>query len=294
MATQRYISTSFWDDEWIQTLDPSEKFLYLYLLTNPLTNIAGVYEISDRRISFDTGFNIEAILAMMKKFYEKRKVFRIGAFVILPSWPRHQKWEKRDGVKAGIVAVLESIPKNVLNALPGMGYAFPIPTAGVQPPNNPRSTPQEPRYLDSESDLNSDLNSDIEFDIDGAENNSPPDSASPEPESIFPDEEESPKTKSGKAATTTTTIQRFVKPKLEEISAYCAERRNTVSPEKFLDYYEANGWKVGRNPMKDWRAAVRTWEKNEMRGGRRGSAGNAAGRKDPWDEPGYYSAGGVR
>ncbi len=88
--------------------------------------------------------------------------------------------------------------------------------------------------------------------------------------------------------------KRFTKPTLEEIRAYCAERKNTVSPEKFLDYYEANGWKVGRNPMKDWRAAVRTWEKNEMQGGRRGSAGNAAGRKDPWDEPGYYSAGGVR
>jgi len=57
--------------------------------------------------------------------------------------------------------------------------------------------------------------------------------------------------------------KRFIKPTLEEIKAYCAERRNTVSPEKFLDYYEANGWRVGRNPMKDWRAAVRTWEKNE-------------------------------
>jgi hypothetical protein len=60
-----------------------------------------------------------------------------------------------------------------------------------------------------------------------------------------------------------TPTKRFIKPTLDEVKAYCAERRNTVSPEKFLDYYEANGWKVGRNPMKDWRAAVRTWEKNE-------------------------------
>jgi len=244
VATQRYISTSFWDDEWIQTLDPSEKFLYLYLLTNPLTNIAGVYEISDRRISFDTGYNIEAISAMMKKFRDKRKVFRVGAFVILPSWPKHQKWEKREGVKTGIEAALSALPQNVLNYLPETGYAFPIRLKGVQPPNNPRSTPQEPRYLDSDSDLDSEFDSDLEREAHKAPHNDNP---------SLPPSDEIPKTPQ----------KRFVKPTLEEIKAYCGERKNTVSPEKFLDYYEANGWRVGRNPMKGWRAAIRTWEKNE-------------------------------
>ena len=45
--------------------------------------------------------------------------------------------------------------------------------------------------------------------------------------------------------------------------AYCAERQNSVDPEKFISYYESNGWMVGRNKMKDWRAAVRTWERNQ-------------------------------
>lgn len=54
----------------------------------------------------------------------------------------------------------------------------------------------------------------------------------------------------------------FVPPSLEEVTAYCQERRNEVDPQKFLDHYTSNGWKVGRNPMKDWRAAVRTWERN--------------------------------
>ena len=52
----------------------------------------------------------------------------------------------------------------------------------------------------------------------------------------------------------------FTPPSLEEISAYCAERQNGVDPQHFLDYYTSNGWKVGRNSMKDWKAAVRTWE----------------------------------
>jgi hypothetical protein len=55
---------------------------------------------------------------------------------------------------------------------------------------------------------------------------------------------------------------RFVKPSLEEIKAYCIERNNNVDAEHFYDYYEANGWKVGKNSMKDWKASVRTWERN--------------------------------
>ena len=58
--------------------------------------------------------------------------------------------------------------------------------------------------------------------------------------------------------------KRFIKPTLEELSEYCEERSNTVDPQRFLDYYEANGWRVGKNPMKDWKAAIRTWEKNEI------------------------------
>lgn len=56
---------------------------------------------------------------------------------------------------------------------------------------------------------------------------------------------------------------RFVKPTTAEVEAYCKERGNSVNPEKFTAYYEANGWKVGKNPMKDWKAAVRNWEQRE-------------------------------
>lgn len=59
--------------------------------------------------------------------------------------------------------------------------------------------------------------------------------------------------------------KRFVKPTLSEIEQYCIERKNNVNAEQFFDYYESNGWKVGKNSMKDWKAAVRTWERNEYR-----------------------------
>jgi hypothetical protein len=56
----------------------------------------------------------------------------------------------------------------------------------------------------------------------------------------------------------------FVKPTIEEVKAYCVERSNTVDADKWFDYYQSNGWRVGRNAMKDWRAAVRTWEKSSF------------------------------
>ena len=56
----------------------------------------------------------------------------------------------------------------------------------------------------------------------------------------------------------------FKKPSVEEISSYCRERNNNINPEQFYDYYEANGWKINRNPMKDWKATVRNWERNEF------------------------------
>ena len=53
---------------------------------------------------------------------------------------------------------------------------------------------------------------------------------------------------------------RFKKPSLEEIKNYCIERKNTVNPESFYNFYESKNWMVGKNKMKDWKACVRTWE----------------------------------
>nr|DAV49736.1 MAG TPA: DnaD like replication protein [Caudoviricetes sp.] len=67
------------------------------------------------------------------------------------------------------------------------------------------------------------------------------------------------------SASTTTKRKRFEKPSISDIKQYCMERNNNVNAEHFFDYYESNGWKVGKNSMKDWKAAVRTWERSEYR-----------------------------
>ena len=71
---------------------------------------------------------------------------------------------------------------------------------------------------------------------------------------------------------------RFTKPTLEEITAYCNERKNNVDPQAFFDFYESKGWRVGNQPMKDWKASVRTWERRGN-GASKPTAGKANGDK---------------
>lgn len=68
---------------------------------------------------------------------------------------------------------------------------------------------------------------------------------------------------------------RFIPPTMEDVEGYCRERKNGIDPQRFIDYYTSNGWKVGKNPMKDWKAAIRTWEKNGSQSG--------GGQQAKWD-----------
>lgn len=60
---------------------------------------------------------------------------------------------------------------------------------------------------------------------------------------------------------------KFVAPSVEEVKEYCRERNNDVDAERFISYYQSNGWMVGRNHMKDWKATIRTWERRNKESG---------------------------
>lgn len=178
MSTQRYISTSFWDDEWVHKLDPSEKLLYMYFMTNTLTNIAGVYKIAVERISYDTGFNENSIKHIFEKFENSGKVHRKGEYIAIPSWPKHQKWQSKNTIKEGIVKILNDLDNETFKWLVLIGYRFDFSltryhggTIGVPYlydtptiPLSPDTTRGGPSYLNSDSDI--DMNSDRDTDID--------------------------------------------------------------------------------------------------------------------------------
>ena len=77
--------------------------------------------------------------------------------------------------------------------------------------------------------------------------------------------------------------KRFAAPTVEEVRAYCQERGNSVDAQRFVDYYGANGWKVGKNPMKDLKAAVRTWENNGYDAPKKNPKYASTGQQKPLD-----------
>lgn len=69
---------------------------------------------------------------------------------------------------------------------------------------------------------------------------------------------------------------RFIPPTVEEVEDYINEKGYNIDAHKFIDYYTANGWRVGKNPMKDWRATVRNWSRNNYQSDKKQGSGN------PW------------
>lgn len=91
MAIYRQIQTTFWGDSFITTLTPEQKYFYIYLLTNDNTKQCGIYEITPRKMSFDTGYNqetIEKLLAIFEK-HKKIKWSKTTNEIALINWPKY-------------------------------------------------------------------------------------------------------------------------------------------------------------------------------------------------------------
>lgn len=157
MSSQRYVSTSFWDDPWIQELDAEAKLLYMYLLTNSLTNIAGIYKITVRRISFDTGIAVSVVSEKLDMFEKSGKAAFFEEYIIIRNWPKHQKLSSKD-TKAGIERVIVALPESVRLALKRFNYQYALPDPDqpqegatrppIGPPMAPIGTPIGPQEGD--------------------------------------------------------------------------------------------------------------------------------------------------
>ena len=113
MSKLRCVNTKYWDDTYIISLDPIEKLLFLYFLTNPLTNICGIYEISLRRIAFDTGIDSEMINKILKRFSRDKKIHYVDGWICIINFQKHQIMNI--SIQKGIENSLAKIPKNVLD-----------------------------------------------------------------------------------------------------------------------------------------------------------------------------------
>ena len=203
MAIYRTVHMSFWTDPKVDDdFTPEDKYFYLYLLTNPHTNLCGCYEISMRQMVRETGYNEDTVKRLINRMETVHGVIQYDPEtkeIYIPRWGKYN-WCNSQKTKDGAVKSMEFIKsekfKKALSNTLCIPYVYPM-------------------YI---------------------------------------------------SVTDTVTDTDTVKskhPSLDEVKAYCNERGNRVDPERFIDYYTSNGWKVGKNPMKDWKAAVRTWERTD-------------------------------
>lgn len=111
MSKKRYISDDFWTDPYIEKLDLMEKGLFLYLLTNPLCNLAGIYEISLKRIAYETGLDVDMANIMLERFVRDDKLLRVDNWVIIINYAKHQVLNPN--MEAGARRIFGELPEKV-------------------------------------------------------------------------------------------------------------------------------------------------------------------------------------
>ncbi len=123
MSKKRYLDTKFWSDGYIEELDPTEKLLFLYLLTNERTNVAGVYELPRKIMSVETGIEKSMVDNILARFESDSKIITHEKWIRLLNSDRHQSITNPK-IKIGITNVFDKIPQEVKDRL-YIGYAYP-------------------------------------------------------------------------------------------------------------------------------------------------------------------------
>lgn len=141
MAIYRNVHLAFWTDNKVEDdFTPEDKYFYLYLLTNPQTNICGCYEVSFNQMTRQTGYNKETILRLMDRFEKIHNVIRYNAEtkeILLMNWYKYN-WSKSEKTLAGVEKVAKKIKcaefeeyidyaiDCIRNDTPMMGYLYPM------------------------------------------------------------------------------------------------------------------------------------------------------------------------
>lgn len=110
MAKQRIINTRFWSDSYVVNLNPLDRYLFLYLLTNEHTNICGIYELPLVTMANESGLEKEMLSKMIKRL--KGKVYYFSGWVYLKNFAKHQS--SNESVKKGIETAKALVPKEIM------------------------------------------------------------------------------------------------------------------------------------------------------------------------------------
>jgi hypothetical protein len=119
----RYIQTDIWNESWFADMSPRAKLVYLYLLTNPSTNNAGVYIKRPQSISFDIG--IDEVSQVLRYLQERGEIICVQDWIIIIRHPRFQKWNTSISIAKAIVCELDEAPSEIIQILRDSQYDYP-------------------------------------------------------------------------------------------------------------------------------------------------------------------------
>jgi len=250
MATNRYISTKIYNDAWFMELSAEKKLLFIYLFTNQLCNISGVYEITKKRMSFDTGIGYDRLSKALKDFQKDGKIvyFEEISYIVMVNFIKHQSLNPK--ILTGIDAIVEKLPEKVKSIL----------FKDIEVDENSKHIGYD-RLSKATIYLNLNLNSNINFNINFNQSTETLQSAVSIETKKISIEDDKPKKPTDKIPS----FEEF----LEYGKKYAVERYSEEFPvcliklkdtiESCHDYWEEKNWMRGKEPVKDWQKTLQSW-----------------------------------
>lgn len=112
MDSKRMVNTKFWSDGYVSELEPTEKLLFLYLITNERVDISGIYELPLKFMSFETGIKKEELIRILDRFERDEKVFYADGFVFVKNFIKNQNCNS-DSIVIAIKNKIEELPSQI-------------------------------------------------------------------------------------------------------------------------------------------------------------------------------------
>lgn len=234
------IQRNFWETDEAREMTPEEKYFWMYLQTNANVNTLGCYAFRMRKAMDETGYNRETLEKLLQRMEQVLRILYDEGTkeVFLLHWAEGN-WNKKTATLRALAADLKEIQSKTLKE-----------TVKTLLLKNGIFTEEEVEKAEKTAPSAQERN---EKEQRGTTGNK----RSGEGEGEGEGEKKKEKEKRSKCV--------FTPPTLEEVQAYCKERGNRIDPQYFLDYYTSTGWMRGKVKLKDWKAAVRTWERQDAK-----------------------------
>lgn len=252
-SVKRVVDTSIWNDEKVMNFSPEDKYFWLFLLTNEYSTQLGIYHLPLKKAAFDLGYSLETVEILLDRFEHKYGLIKYSSETSEVAIKNYLLYSIVKGGKPVYDCLIKEQNQVKDKSLLEFIYNH---LSNKEITNN--------TVLDYINQLN----------ISNEFNNNDNDNERYVNESLTNRErivKEKPK-------------RNIIPPEREWVKAYCKERNNNVDPEKFYDFYESKGWKVGKEKMKDWQASVRTWEKDDRRQNKNAFTNYENTTNYDWDE----------